>query len=1368
MELYSMAKSNHEMTPARIRTIRERLDLTQEEAGMLLGGGARAFTKYESGTMRPRAAAISLLRVLEAHPEAAWVLRDEDAPPRPPSAPSPFDVRGEDLADLRADQLHELLCRLLSVEAQANGIPLDGIHVSSNIAAADGGEDGRISWQGGPERTDFLPSRLCQFQLKTGEITPSRAGREVVARGRVKPMVRAVLEDGGHYVLLCTHRYTRQQIGRRKNRIQAALGEAGLVVAPERIHFRDADKVADWVNAHPSVAIWVQEKVALGRSALIASWDHWSGRSEHSVPWVEDDRLSLLRGTIRDRLTQPRTLLRVVGLSGVGKSRLCLEALGGTGSDPATGRPLRDLVMYAVLTEVPDRALPGIVDQLAASGARAVVVVDDCDPESHDTLVRLVRRTGSGVSLLTIDDDTPTEPAIGAHTVRIAEAPMSVVEGVVEHVAATLSTLDRQRLARMADGFPEVAIRIGADAGTTHLFDPRPEQLVNSFVSGRTGQDGDLLVRSAMLLAAFRVVRVEPAIPAWPNPSHAQTTEDCLGPVAGLGRSLTWEDLRAAAQRLEERGVLKRRGGLGSIQPRPIAIRLAERQWREWDRGQWDRVFSGELGSGLTRAAAERLAQMGGSPIATEVAEHVCRDGGPLHSGVGSSARADTLSCLAQVDVAAVAEHIERFLDCHPNPSRLGGGARDGLLRALARVAFPAQTFEVGARLMLRLLEVGDGVDSEHVAHPFTDLFRVVLGATEADGNARLAFLDQALAASDAARLTYLARALASGCDLGGHLSAIGPEVHGSRRTLNRWHPATRTELREYVGGCIARLATLAIRKDDIGTECREELGGSIAHLIRHGFINDVEQSIRRVGGAGRRWTPALRQLHGVLVHFPEAIDDATAQRVRSLIDLLAPTDLYDRVRALVTDPPMPDSPAITPISEQVAAMRIEIDALADELLQQPTALRDILPRLSRERQVHATELGESIANRAPSPLNWLDPIVEAVEEVPEGERNHDLLLGFVAALTMQRPDRAESIKQRFFESSALAPAFPALCCRIGLTSADIGQGIDGLARGTIPSVAMVSWMRPETLAPLPPEAAADLLDALFGHDATSFAIGVTTLWMMTQDEDRKSKETQEPGLRIGDFRPQVLAMARNSGRWRARESRAPTPPADWCFAQIMLQTLRAGREDDHARETALALSKALAAGGRDGWLDPLASTVRDVLRELLSGFPGIAWQLIGAEIVASERFARLMKFSLGERGEPYCDLPPVLALSEEVLLAWCHANPERAPAFLAGCLPVLAAPDESANPPLHPVMSRVIDEFGERPDVREEFERGLSPKGVHSSLADHHASQEGALATLRNHRTPEVRRWARRLHRETRRVIASGRVREEEMGVGG
>ena len=1363
-----------DMTPDRIRAIRKRLELTQEEAGALLGGGPRAFTKYESGSIRPRAAAISLLRVLEAHPEAMWVLRGDEAPPARSRALSPFEVQGKDLEGLRPEQVHELLRRLLSVEAQVNGIPLDGIHVSSKITAPDGGEDGRISWQGGPERTEFLPSRFCQFQLKVGGIEPAKARREVVARGKVKPMVRSALEQDGHYVMLCARRYTRQQIERREQAIREALREAGLSVPPERISFRDADMIALWVNAHPSVALWVQEKVGLPSPGQFASWQKW--RSEHAVSWVEDPRLPELQSAIREGVTQPGKLLRVVGLSGVGKSRLCLEALGEAGDDAAAKRPLRDLVMYAVQSKVPDPALPAIVDQLADSGTRAVVVVDDCDPESHDDLVRLVRRAGSRVSLLTIDDEIPSEFSTG--TVRIPEAAASVVETIVEHVAGMLPPLDRQRLARISAGFPEIAIRIGGDAGVTQLVDPRSDQFIESFVLGRAPQDRDLLLRSATLLSAFRVVRVDPVNTGWLDPSQAQTTEDYLAPIAALGRHLTAEDLYAATQQLGERGVFKRRGGLGAIQPRPIAIRLARRQWREWDRGKWDQVLSGSLGPGLDRVAAERLAHLNETEIAPEVVKHVCREGGPLDTGTVDNNRAEVLARLAEVDAEVVAEYIERFLDGHPDSSRLGDTVRHSLLRALGRIAFPAATFAVGARLMLRLMGVEGGTDSEFLPRPFTALFPAIAGATEADGNRRLRFLDEAARTSDAPWMRHVVGALAAGCDPAGDFIPVGPEVQGSRRTLSRWHPATRNQLAEYVGGCISRLAELASRNDEVGVGCREELGGSIANLVHRGFIDPVEDAIRRVAGAGHRWTLAMRQLHGVLVHFPGSIDEATTARVQFLIDLLTPTDLYDRVRALVTEPAMPHDWVTESASEEFAALRAKIDGLSDELLRTPETLRELLPRLSRGTHIHAGELGQSIAKRAPSPLDWLDPIIEAVEDAPEAQRNHDLFVGFVAGLTDRHCAEVETVKQRVIESSGLAPVFPEVCRRIGLTSRDVAQGVEGLARGTIPSSVLMSWTHPETLDPLPRTAVAQLLDVLLDHDATSFAIGVNTLWMMLRNEDREGKDTQETGLRIADFRPQVLTMARNAGRWSARDFKAATGTTDprlssqmteWHLAQIVLRMLRKGREDDHARETALALSKALVHRHQDGWLDLYGKTLRPVLRELLSGFPGIAWQLIGGTIVSSPRFARLMALSLGERFvyDRGVD-PPILALPEETLLAWCHANPDQAPAFAAKCLPILsAARSDPGHHHLHPVMSRLIDDFGARADVQEAFESNLHTTGPISSLADHYASHEAPLEVLREHGSPEVRDWARRLNGELRQLVARERTDEEERTAG-
>ena len=60
---------------AHVRKVRRRLKLTQEEAGRLIGGGRRAFQKYESGATPPSDAAVGLIEILHRHPEEIEVLR---------------------------------------------------------------------------------------------------------------------------------------------------------------------------------------------------------------------------------------------------------------------------------------------------------------------------------------------------------------------------------------------------------------------------------------------------------------------------------------------------------------------------------------------------------------------------------------------------------------------------------------------------------------------------------------------------------------------------------------------------------------------------------------------------------------------------------------------------------------------------------------------------------------------------------------------------------------------------------------------------------------------------------------------------------------------------------------------------------------------------------------------------------------------------------------------------------------------------------------------------------------------------------------------------------------------------------------------
>ncbi|GAB7026871.1 type II toxin-antitoxin system MqsA family antitoxin [Geotalea toluenoxydans] len=69
------ARSEKLLEPDEIRRVRKKLHLSQEEAGLLIGGGPRAFQKYESGDLLPSRAISSALVLLDHDPAALSVLK---------------------------------------------------------------------------------------------------------------------------------------------------------------------------------------------------------------------------------------------------------------------------------------------------------------------------------------------------------------------------------------------------------------------------------------------------------------------------------------------------------------------------------------------------------------------------------------------------------------------------------------------------------------------------------------------------------------------------------------------------------------------------------------------------------------------------------------------------------------------------------------------------------------------------------------------------------------------------------------------------------------------------------------------------------------------------------------------------------------------------------------------------------------------------------------------------------------------------------------------------------------------------------------------------------------------------------------------
>ena len=1374
-----------EISPEEIKRIRESLGLSQVEAGKRLGGGPSAFAKYEKGSVRPSASLAKMLKFLRSRPEELEALTTGRENTMNKAGTTPFEVTSEHVSALEAREFSVLVGKLLSAEAQESDIPPEGIHIPYEPSAPDGGEDARIEWRDGPPRTGFLPSRLCQFQLKTGKISPKQAGEEVLdSKEQLKPMIRQALKEGGSYIMLCSRDYPKKAIRDRESSILENIRKHLPEIEETRVQFRDSGQIAAWVAGRPPVALWLLKKTrpALANPSF-GDWDHWSRRAEHSgARWVEDPRLADFREKLLSITRTPKRAARVAGPSGAGKSRLALEAFRPTQKEETSGVRLNDLVVYAVESEAGPGEIKKLAWDLVNSKRRAVLVVDRCSEETRADLAGIVEHSDSKASLVTINDEVPRHAEKSQDTLVVGRAEDSFIEKVVQSVDPSISELlDRRRIADFSDGNVLCARVISESWNKTGLkASADDETLVKKFI-GRDGPESDHMYKAAMLISAFGEVSVKP---------HGDRLVQLAAELRGV---ISVKDFHDAVAKLKRRGVVSRYGDSVILRPGHIAIKLAELQWELWYE-ILDETFPEEL----IEKTADRLAMINTTDIAAKVALNICRNRELWTPHEKLEKTSKILVPLAETDAARTLEVLEKILDPVSNIENLSQNAYHNVIRALRKIAFlDDENFENAARLLFEIETFENRDDAgkhprkdilpearRDPADVFRRLFPAMLADTAAGPERRLRVIDELMDKfmDDDARLSVMAGALLEGAKLASYhrtATAGGPEVHGSRAALESWQPKTVEEFLNYVKECAERLVRLAKGSGRAGERAREGLGLYLGGYVLEGWTEEVEKWTEEVAGFHPYWPEAIKSLDKLLMNDSAQLPDAIEDKVKTLVSRLNPENLEDRVRFFVTEMPdgylgrEKDGGGID-YDEMLESQKNELERLAEELLDRENDMPGILSGLSRGEHRRAREFGLCLAEKARVPMSLKIPLTEAVEGAPDDERNFNLLIGYMEGLAQRHPEELEKFKKEAAKSRVFAPVLPQLTSRTGIGREDAAAAVECMEAGLIKPGEMGHWGYSGRLFDLETDAATRLFD--FMLEKKEFSFFSAAIFLMEAYASERGKREK----RLESLRPQLALAAPYLSIARGRDDGASRH-----YEEMMYWIVSKGSEDPDARAVGTSIARQIVRE-KDISYTTVLMIRRRLLPALLSGLAETAWPLIGRAIAENGSKMQHFLIMLGH-GAPQGNDAPILSLAENTLFGWCHANPEIGPVFAARALPVAKklyetesyrvghvlgeaieklrnGEEKITDDGIHPRTRRLLDEFGERRDVLEAIESNI--RDFCGTYRDRIILFREPLRSIADHGKGRVRRWAGKTLKEIDDRIEEIRRQDKDRGI--
>ncbi|MGI5818102.1 MAG: hypothetical protein ACOX9R_08385 [Armatimonadota bacterium] len=663
-----------------------------------------------------------------------------------------FEIEPDEISHL-GPKFHVFMRRLLRAEVErCEGEPAS-LAITTRANDPDGGADAMLQYSP-PLPSRWLPPAPVVFQFKSGDIAPRDIENEVA-----KDEPKGALAEGGSYCIAVGRELAPPQLNNRQKR----LAQSVCNVNPAAEHrFYHAEQLAEWANELPTLVYWFRDCTSL------LTFEQWASLAEYSNPFVADGRETTLDAIQTWLDDDARTCLALEGLSGVGKSRVVLEALRATASE----------VVYA---DHPDALQHSDFWRWVTGGDshKAVLVVDQCD--SQDAVATLKRRADvhQRVKLLTVQTvEELTSPSdVAWHVDKLDEKAM---EEVLKQAAPGLSHEARSYVVDVSEGYVNLAIQIAR--ALQELPRPYTVDLVRQRgvrgVLNRLMPSRDLR-RTMGALSMMRRVGFEGEV----RP-ELETLADTL--------RLSIQDMEHAAGRMKARGLVRKAGRYRRVTPKILAVALAE-ETVEAHSCVLHTLIRMLPNDRAKEAFVDRLADLTGREEVRRFCEWALGEGGlfPDMEDLRGDGSAWTFRRLAAGAPEVALARLEGFiLTAALDDLRGWMSWRPEVVWLLRELARPAATFERAANLLLRLAEACGDEFGVGAGDAWTSLFQTFFSGTEVPPLDRYCLLEQALSpTSSPERKQHALSALRKILTV--HETGSGPGTPRGAMPPDVWQPRT-------------------------------------------------------------------------------------------------------------------------------------------------------------------------------------------------------------------------------------------------------------------------------------------------------------------------------------------------------------------------------------------------------------------------------------------------------------------------------------------------------------------------------------------------------------------------------------------------